>query len=416
MAGELTTPYTSGAVVYLVVIDAHGNWWDGSAFEPYQDAHWASYAIPAVELGTSGNYLSDFPAAAPPGHYSAEAYARAGATPAVSDSADGPVATLPDFAWQGPSPAGTDLISLETAASALSELDLTAAQLAYLPRVITAASDAVRRSCGDRDFDLRQYDRIFALGLDGGVSLPQIPVQKVSRVAAGRAPALTIVNTDRSTNQRATVEFECSGDESVGITYTGILLARKASGVTATAPLEFASYPTIAALAAAVNALGGGWSATTAAGFEAWGTDELIAQDDTAQDTFSGATLDVWANDLQGCKVAKRTGELDVSSGRVLGVDGPRWGPGWEVFELDEREAYSKVRVVYTAGFATIPAPVQQAVAMTAAAMFSALMTDPRLASSSDGDFSYDVAVELAAFGVPPAAASFLWPYVIHHV
>ncbi len=310
----------------------------------------------------------------------------------------------------------TDLVTQDYLASALAAagLELRTAEAELLPALAATASDLVRRFCGDRDFNQQVYDRIFPIQLDGSVSLPQIPVLKVSRVCAQRNTALTITNTDKATNQRATVEFTCTGDEAVGITYTGITLTRTASGVDTASPLLFATYVTLAALATAVNALGHGWSAAVVGGYELTGTNELIAEDDTAQDTFSGASLDIFANELQGCKVAKRTGVLDVASGQVLGIDGPRWGPGWEIFERDDRETYSRVRVVYTAGFVTIPTPVRLATVLTVQAMLSSLRTDPRLSSESDGAYSYVINTAFADYALPKSAIGHLFPYVLH--
>ena len=309
----------------------------------------------------------------------------------------------------------TDLITLDDARVALSEVNLTAAQLAYLPALITAASNAVSRYCGDRDFIQQQYDEIFRIGMDGCVSLPQIPVLKVSRIAAGRTPALTVTNLDNINNQRATIEYVCSGDEVIGITYTGVLLTTVASAVVTTTELDFTDYLTVADLAEAIGAAGAGWSSDVATDYGPWPTTELIAEDDSVQDCFEGADLTVWGLDLAGCKVRKNSGILDVSRGRVLGIDGPRWGPGWEQFALGDREGFGRVRVIYTGGFVTVPPMIQKATAMTVAAMASALQTDPRLSGESDGQDRWDLASEFATFVVPPAAQALCWPYVIHH-
>lgn len=310
----------------------------------------------------------------------------------------------------------TDLVTQDALAAALAAggMDLKTAEVEALPALASIASDLIRRACGDRDFNQQEYDRIFPLELDGSVSLPQVPVLKVSRVCAERNTGLIVTNTDQLTNQRATVEYYCSGDEAVGITYTGILLTRVASGVASTNVVTFTTGPTLAALASVVNVLGGGWSAAVASGYELVASTDLIVDDDTAQDTFSGASLDLWVNELAGCKVNKRTGILDCASGQVLGIDGPRWGPGWEIFAQDEREEYSKVRVIYTGGFVTIPSPIRQATILTVQAMLSSLRTDPRLSSESDGAYSYVINTAFADYALPKVVLGMIFPYVLH--
>jgi hypothetical protein len=396
--GDPETAYT-GDEVLAGAVWVGGNLLPLFSFTPT----WNDPAAPTVDVTLAGTDTAGLTA----GDYRIEI---------TADGVTVAVAVLVIY-WSPGTSVCTDLVTQDYLASALARagFDLTSDEAEALPALAAAASAIVRRFCGDRDFNQQSYDRIFSIELDGSVSLPQIPVLKVTRVCAQRTPAVTITNTSTTTNQRATVEFTCTGDEDAGITYTGITLTRTASGVTSSSALLFATYVTLTALATAVNGLGNGWSATVAGGYELKGTAELIAEDDTAQDTFSGATLDIWGADLTSAKVNKRTGILDVGAGRVLGIDGPRWGPGWEIFANDSREEYSKVRVVYTAGFVTIPPPVQLATVLTVQSMLSTLRTDPRLSSESDGAYSYVVNTAFADYALPKSAIGHLYPYVLHH-
>jgi hypothetical protein len=91
---------------------------------------------------------------------------------------------------------------------------------------------------------------------------------------------LTITNTS-STNQRATVQLATSVTEdgaAIIRTSTGLSLTRVASGVSSTdTSVTWGTYPTLTQVATAVNALGNGWSATVAGGYENAASSDLRA-------------------------------------------------------------------------------------------------------------------------------------------
>lgn len=87
MAGELQAPYLTGRTVYAVVRNAVGEAWntDSEAFEAYQTANYADYAIALTEQGTAGQvYAGDMPAAAA-GVYGVTVHDQAGGSPAEGD-------------------------------------------------------------------------------------------------------------------------------------------------------------------------------------------------------------------------------------------------------------------------------------------------------------------------------------------
>lgn len=92
MAGELIAKNTSGTTVAAQL------WLGGrvasvpaAALEPYEDDHWANYAVPLVEQGTSGTFLGDMPAfLTTAGRYSVLAYEVIDSTPAGDSHIGGP--------------------------------------------------------------------------------------------------------------------------------------------------------------------------------------------------------------------------------------------------------------------------------------------------------------------------------------
>jgi hypothetical protein len=93
MANEIQALAPTGSTVYAVVSSANALVWNGTAFEAYQTARLALYAIAMTEQGTaSGRFVGNFPAGAGSG-CSAVAYVRAGGAPAEGDQvvAAGPI-------------------------------------------------------------------------------------------------------------------------------------------------------------------------------------------------------------------------------------------------------------------------------------------------------------------------------------
>lgn len=83
----ITSIYTSGVTLYAVLIDADsGKFWNGSAFENYNAAHWSTYAVALTEFTSSGIYSATRPAGVA-GFLTIEAvYLQAGGTPATGDA------------------------------------------------------------------------------------------------------------------------------------------------------------------------------------------------------------------------------------------------------------------------------------------------------------------------------------------
>ena len=142
-----------------------------------------------------------------------------------------------------------NLISTERASlnipSYVSSMDRT------IDAMIGACSDAIQKWCR-RDFSVRSYDELYNGNGDRRLLLREYPLLSVESVRYRPVTVLKIINNAASTYQQARVT----------VTNTGLTLTTTASGVRGVnTTCTFASYPTLQQLAAAVTALGNGWSA-----------------------------------------------------------------------------------------------------------------------------------------------------------
>src|SRR5437899_2630134 len=147
-----------------------------------------------------------------------------------------------------------NLITRARALYNLNNLSTTAAENTTLDALIAAVSATIGRWCGCT-FVSTPYDEVFDGCSDPELMLEHYPILSIDRVAYAPTAVLRVQNTSASV-QRATVQ----------VTSTGLTLARVASGVSTTDTATFAANVTLAALAAAVNALGNGWSASLVSG------------------------------------------------------------------------------------------------------------------------------------------------------
>lgn len=284
---------------------------------------------------------------------------------------------------------------------------LTTAQLAHLPNAISAASQAVGNWCGNRDFVRATYERIYTTSLDGRVLLDQIPVNRVLRVAGTRAQAL-VISASQSTYQRATAVFSTTGDWDSGLTITGLELDWIAGGTPGTTTLLFSAYPTIAALGAAVAALG--FNVNVAPIFNLWPSTELVGGE-VAQGLLLSATFDVFSEDLPGCRVDRDTGMLAVGFAGSRGIYGPMWGPDWQDDDPAMPSEGSQVHVYWDAGYTTVPLIVQQAVAEVTKAVLERLRADTTLIAENAGMAGYTQAANDAILLLPTATMMALSEY-----
>jgi hypothetical protein len=278
---------------------------------------------------------------------------------------------------------------------------LTGEQIDALPGIISSASSLLRLKCNERYFDLRTLTESYDVSLNGYVRLWQEPVQIVTRVQGQPNLALTVYNNSSSV-QAAQVYFSFTGDEggygSNARTATGIVLNWVANGTPATQTLLFATYPTIGQLAAAINAVGSGWTAQVIDDFGSWQCTELtggfIAQGCTGNDLpETSASFNV-LTDLNNCRLIPRTPMLYVGQQRGGNILANRWGPGGQELWGDTNDNPGEVKVTYQAGFSTIPADVQNATVQLVKYMLELLKQELLLKSEAAGDYRYELSLE----------------------
>jgi hypothetical protein len=280
-----------------------------------------------------------------------------------------------------------DLITLARAYQATQGY-LTSGQDSLLGTLITVASDAIEKCCRRR-FVSTSYDELYNGNGDRRLLLRQYPVQSVQSVRYRPVTVLKITNTVAANVQAR-----------VTVLSTGLQLVGVAAGVktTVTAGLTFAGNATLTALAAAVNAVGNGWSAQ-------------VVGDSTNYGSWPSADLYVpasYGDTLEGSGTMQSQGALSTVAGSGAGsfaelkmhtyeLQGFQWDArGWLLRAIPYTDpellhpedlvfptGISNFRVQYTAGYAAIPEAVQEACARWVAILYNITTRDPLLANQT---------------------------------
>ncbi len=324
------------------------------------------------------------------------------------------------------SPTPPELATYDYVEAYLANQNLTDAQRDFLPYLVAAASNSIRRWCMDRNFDLRTYTQCYPVALDGSVRLYQIPVNQVTRVQSQPQVALTVSNTSSSV-QVAQVYFSYTGQAggygTNAETPTGITLAWSSSGVASSSTVLFASNMTISDLTNLINAVGSGWTASTDNVLGLWPVTELVGGyvgqgAGLNASPASGAIFNVLL-DLNGCQLAdQQTGFLWV--GRQYAGIGPRWGPGWDSMDWGgSPQGLGQVKVTYSAGFTTIPPAIQLAVAQMVRDQLLWQRINPYLESETADEYSYKTRTGgtqgMSTTGMTPTVMQLISPYRLHY-
>jgi hypothetical protein len=272
-----------------------------------------------------------------------------------------------------------DLITRVRVLSNLNNLNASAGENTTLDLLIRAVSRAVQRYCR-REFALRNHDELH--NGNGGcyLYLKRYPVVAVDRVATRPEAVLTVTNTSAA-NQRATVQ----------VTGTGLTLVRVANGTTVTdASVTWASNVTLSAVAAAITSLGNGWGATAAPGHGGRASADLRPIQGALNAKGIAAELRLHTEELNAYEVDAGLGCLILKGG---------WQPG-----------VGNYRVVYTAGYETVPEDVQEACAEWVAALFWQTKRDAGLSQEQiPGTVSRTPVLNTR--GMPPHVKVLLAPY-----
>lgn len=324
-----------------------------------------------------------------------------------------------------------DLLTLDQATGFLAagNIDVSAALLTQLPAIITAASREMQREL-HRIIPANNYDDVLRptegrpdRGEPATALLGQFPVlsDPTPVVQGGRVPLLHVTNTDSDSNQIARIALVCTGDPDVQITYSGLTLTRVSQAVTTTNTLLWADYPTVGALAAAVNAAGGGWSAVVTQGratFAGWPTTELLGARESKPGFSPGTTLDVFSIDLDA-SIDRPSGIVRIGVGQPWAYGGFGWAQGGGWLDLEDSidgpsGSGNQIRVRYRAGFEVIPAPLVYYAGLVVQAMAFRLGQNPALSQESAADYSYQARDALQA--LPDDVRSGLWKWTAWRV
>lgn len=255
-----------------------------------------------------------------------------------------------------------------------SNLTLSSDENTTLSALITAVSDAIEKYCR-RDFYSRSYDELYNGDGNRRLLLRQYPIQSVESVRYRPVTVLKITNTTAANVQAR-----------VSVISTGLKLVRVNAGTktTVTSGLDFAGNPTLSALAAAVNAIGSGWSAQ-------------VVGDSTSYGNWPSADL-YWPpafGDGTGGQGAMQcvAGSFAELKMHTYELQGYQWDArGWLLRAIPYTDpellhpedliwpiGVNNFRIQYTAGYTTIPEAVEEACADWVAELFWATKRDPTL-------------------------------------
>jgi hypothetical protein len=315
-------------------------------------------------------------------------------------------------------PSPPDLISGYYASKQLAMLGLTNVQVEALPDIINAASQLIRRWCGDRIFNQTTLTNDFRVSQFGLVRLDQIPVNQVYRVQATPQIALKIANANPNTSN-AQVYFTMTGDVAGGQTITGLTLNAVTNGIQVQEQLAYTNGEVIGDLAIAINGVGNGWTCSTSSPFNNWPVTELIGGE-VAQGALqaAGAVLSVYSQDLDDAYLVPeghQTGMLYVGFRGGADPIGPSWGPDWPQWALLGSPGPGTVRVTYNAGFAVVPTAIQSSAAELTKAILERFRLDAYLGSETAGQYSYTLGENLWN-NLPRPVAQTINLYRLHNV
>jgi hypothetical protein len=300
---------------------------------------------------------------------------------------------------------GQDLITLERALMDPTLAALNTSNSSALPPLITAASRAIERAC-KRIFAAQDYTLFLTAGPRpcDWIALPNFPVLSISRIATKPQPAIAIVNSDATDNQRATV----------ATTSSALQLTVVSSGASSTVNVAYGSYATLAAMAGAVSAIGSGWSASANAAYANFPSADLRPLQGALPALNAPAWLEIYTEDL-----AAWAGVADVwdwASGGSVGC-------GWQLDAdagllvgrfADPMAGPVSLRCDYRGGFETIPEDIQQAATRLAALIQEDEQRDSTVMMQTVGPYTQKYFPAAAKLLSNAAVMELIAPYIDH--
>lgn len=245
-----------------------------------------------------------------------------------------------------------DLITIPRAVQAPALAALSATNPAQLQSLVSAASDAIRRHC-HRDFTLQSYQEFYSGGIyiKEPLKLRQFPVTAISGVNIANI-AMQIINNG-SVAQKAVVQTLANGDFQLTTTINGVVTTNLISAAT---------NVMIGDVASAINGLGNGWGTSIYSGaagsYAKFPTVDLKPLQGACSALVGGCYAEIYESWYGWNTVSFWPDETYESSGVAS-----FWRLDNETGEIHSRLPRGRlnIRIDYTAGFATIPAAVQQA-------------------------------------------------------
>jgi hypothetical protein len=286
-----------------------------------------------------------------------------------------------------------DLITNEYAQQNSTLSALQTSNPVALASIISAASQAIRTACM-RDFGSNTYTEYKSGGgyPNQYLSLDQYPVTEITRVAAHPLPVLNIRNSS-SVNQRATV----------ATTSAGLVLATVASAVTVAATLTFTSYPTLAAIAEAVNDLGNGWTAVVMSNYSQWPSADLRPLQGAVTAINTAAQIELFTEDLTHVPAGDSYGNLPEQGWRLDPESAELFG----YFP----EGKLNIRIDYTAGADAVPADIQRGCLRLCALMYEDERRDSAVTETQLGPYTTVFKRQAESLIKNPAVWDFISPY-----
>lgn len=256
---------------------------------------------------------------------------------------------------------------------------------------VNAASETVVRYC-NRDFTQTTYDELYNGTGDFNLLLNQYPIIQISRVAFNRNQVMSIRNTDSAVTRAS---WRLDGTTASPPVPNYLYLTSMKAGVETTivigpvtsasptvvvnggAPTSVAQMLTYQNLATTINTYGGsnGWVAQPLGQYTTWPITDLRPPQGAFESRWFGLSY-VWLHswNLQEFNQNPATGEIVSPQGFDYG--------------------YQNYRIVYQAGYATVPEPIQQATAALAVSVYNGRSINQNLQSENLGSYSYTVAAD----------------------
>lgn len=225
--------------------------------------------------------------------------------------------------------------------------------------IVNACSLVIERYC-NRTFALTTYDELYDGTGFPNLLLNNYPVTQLTRIMYNPVSVLYLTNQKTSVS-RATFRLDS----------TNLYLVTMDSGVETTRTLTRASYLTLGALADAIDTYSAdGWQGTALGNYASWAVSDLYAPQGGQEIRWTGASyIFHHAFGVPSLMQQPTIGEIMTSFGFQRG--------------------YQNYRVIYQAGYSTIPYDIQQACAELSAATYLQREVNPNLQSESLGNFNY---------------------------